>query len=102
MDEPILQPDGGTTNLAEVVADSYDLEKDVTEKQIDEILWECVGGMQTKKRLEVLKMHFQDELSISQIAKVKGISKQAVSNMLILFMEKLKKSGRLKKLYESL
>lgn len=102
LDEPILQPDGSTTNLAEVVADGYDLEKDVTEKQIDEILWECVGEILTKKRLEVLKMHFQDELSVSQIAKVKRISKQAVSNMLILSMEKLKKSGRLKKLYESL
>lgn len=102
LDEPILQPDGSTTNLSEIVADDYNLEKSITEKQIEEVLWECVSGMLTEKRLEVLKMHFRDELSISQIAKEKGLSRQAVSSMLILSMAKLKKSSKLKKLYESL
>lgn len=102
LDEPILNQDGSITNISEFVADGYNLEESAEEKQINEILWECVGGILTEKRLEVLKMHFQNDMSVSQIAKEKGLSRQAVSNMLILSMEKLRKSKKLKKLYESL
>lgn len=106
LDEPILQPDGGEGSLAEIIADNFDLEKTsvqkVTDEQIRETMWECVGEMLTEKQMEVLKMHFQDELGVSQIAKARGLSRQAVSRMLISSMKKLKKSKELKKLYESL
>ncbi len=106
LDEPILQSDGSTTNLAEIVADDFDLEKtsvqEITDEQISKILWECINETLTEKRIEVLKMHFRDGLGISQIAKVKGLSRQAVSSMLISSMKKLKKSNELKKLYDSL
>lgn len=102
LDEPVLQPDGGTTNLAEVVADDYDLEKDVTEKQAGIVLWECVGETLKENRVELLKMHYKDDLSVSQIAKIKGVSRQAISSMIISSMERLRKSRRIKNLHESL
>lgn len=102
LDEPVLQQDGSTANLAEIVAADYDLEKSVTEKKSNEILWECVSGELTKKRAEIIKMYYQDGLNLSQIAKVKGITRQATSDSLKRSMVKLRESEKLKKLYECL
>ena len=46
------------------------------------LLIDYYGNLLTEKQLEVLKMHFEDDLSMNEISEFLGISKAAVSDMI--------------------
>ena len=45
-------------------------------------LWDCYGGLLTDNQREICEMYYMLDLSLSEIAEEKGVSKQSVSEVL--------------------
>lgn len=45
-------------------------------------LWDCYGGLLTENQRDVCELYYMCDLSLSEIAEQKGVSKQSVSDTL--------------------
>lgn len=45
-------------------------------------LWDCYGGLLTDNQREICELYYMCDLSLSEIAEQKGVSKQSVSDTL--------------------
>lgn len=52
-------------------------------------LWDLYGGLLTENQREICKMYFELDLTVSEIAEQKGISRQGVSECLALCKKQL-------------
>lgn len=52
-------------------------------------LWDLYGGLLTENQREICKMYFELDLTVSEIAEQKGISRQGVSECLSLCKKQL-------------
>lgn len=52
-------------------------------------LWDLYGGLLTENQREICKMYFELDLTVSEIAEQKGISRQGVSECLALCKRQL-------------
>lgn len=52
-------------------------------------LWDLYGGLLTENQREMCKMYFELDLTVSEIAEQKGISRQGVSECLSLCKKQL-------------
>lgn len=102
LDAPVKGMDGGEdTTVGELIPATSDVENEIVEqmqtKQLCEVLWKCVDSLPGQQP-EVLRMRYQEEMSLRAIGQEQGTTPEAVRQIHAKALRELRKPRYSKRL----
>ncbi len=96
-----LLPGAEQTTILDTLGDNYNLENDVVERlgvqQAYSELWGCVNKLDTKQ-CDVIKKHYKGNMSLTDIARNEGVSRERVRQIEAKAMRCLQKDNQVTKI----